>query len=114
MGAQQGNPIGYQSASVNGQLVNIAPRAAFSPTIYGGAYSAPMAWQRQGVYTVPPVTPNPATMAEMAPAEYGGTMTYPTSSGAGGNPWSIKSSPVPWAVAFLAFAIFMLWKVHYR
>jgi hypothetical protein len=109
----QGNPLGYQSASVNGQLVNIAPKAAFSPTVYGGAYSAPGGWQRQGVYTVPPVTPSPSQMADMAPQEYGGT-NIPSATDSGGSPWSLTKSPVPWVIAFLAFSLFMLWKVHYR
>ena len=107
--------IGYESQVVNGQLVNVAPRAAYDPTVIGGAYYAPGGWQRQGVYTVPPVTPSPSQMNDMAPQEYGGTnATFPTATNEKGNPFSLTKSPLWWVLGFLALSLFMLHKIVYK
>lgn len=103
-----GNPLGYQSEVVNSTLVPVAPRAAYAPLIWGGAFTGP-AWPRQGVYNVPPVMPSPES------TDYHNAFA-PQSAPTGGtnNPWSWAKSPVVWVLVFLLFSIVMLHKVHYR
>jgi hypothetical protein len=116
MAVQTTQPIGYQSAVVNGQLVNVAPGAAFSPLAFGPAYTGPGMWPRQGVYNVPPVLPSASLQASMAPASYGQSGTYPLPSATDhqGNPFSITASPLLWALAFLTLGLAMLYFIHYR
>lgn len=106
--------IGYQSTVVNGQLVPIAPRAAFDPLAFGPAYTGPGMWPRQGVYNVPPVLPSPALQASMAPASYGGTYPLPTATSETGNPFHPTKSPVLWGLGFLAAGLAGLHFIHYR
>lgn len=109
-------PVGYESQVVNGQLVNVAPAAAYDPIIFGAMYTGPGQWPRQGVYNVPPVLPTPELQSAMAPASYGATEAYPpapTPTSATGNPFHLTKSPALWAIAFLAFSLFMLHKVHW-
>lgn len=108
--------IGYESAVVNGQLVNIAPMAGYSPIAFGPAYTGPGMWPRQGVYNVPPVLPSPGLQRSMAPASYGqsGQYPFPTPTNDNGNPWSLTKSPVVWALAFLAVGLIMLYFIHYK
>jgi hypothetical protein len=108
--------LGYSSAVVNGQMVNIAERAAYDPLIFGQAYTGPGMWQRQGVYNVPPVLPSPTLQASMAPTAYGATGTYPfpTATGPGGSPFHMTKSPLPWALAFLIAGLALLHFVVYK
>jgi hypothetical protein len=107
--------LGYESAVVNGQLVNVAPAPAYDPLIFGAAYTGP-AWPRQGVYNVPPVMPSASAMTDMAPGAYGGTGTavIPTATSETGNPFHIKKSPVLWAIFFLIASLLMLHYVHFK
>jgi hypothetical protein len=111
--------LGYETQVVNGQMVNVAPKAGYNPIIFGQAYASPSMWPRQGVYNVPPVIPSGALQASMAPAAYGqsgggtGNMV-PTSGSASGSPFSFTKSPLPIALLFLAAGILMLQHIHYR
>lgn len=110
----QGSPLGYESAVVNGQLVNVAPRAAYSPLVFAGAYSGP-AWPRQGVYDVPPVLPSADQLAGMTPGTYGGTAgEYPTATDEYGNPLHPTKSPLWWVLGFLAASLLFLHYVVYK
>ena len=116
--------IGYESAVVNGQLVNVAPKAGYDPLIWGQAYASPSMWPRQGVYNVPPVVPSGALQASMAPSAYGSsaltggsgmpTNTIPTATSETGNPFSFTKSPLILALVFLTVGILMLQHIHYR
>jgi hypothetical protein len=110
--------IGYESEIVNSQLVNVAPAQAFNPLVFGRSYVPVGAWPRQGVYNVPPVLPPGGGLAKaMAPAAYGGTGAYgvtPSSVDSSGSPFSLKSSPLWWAIGFLVVGLLMLHFVHYR
>jgi hypothetical protein len=101
--------LGYESAVINGQLINIPPMAGYDPLIFGGAFTGP-AWPRQGVWDVPPVIPSAAT------ADYGlgGTGSYPTATDENGSPWSVTKSPVLWVLGFLAAALLFLHYVVYK
>jgi len=108
--------IGYQSAAVNDQLVNVAPGAAYTPLAFGPAYTGPGMWPRQGVYNVPPILPSPSLQRSMAPASYGasGSYPFPTATGETGSPFSLKGSPVLWAFGFLAVGLALLYFIHYK
>lgn len=108
--------LGYQTEVVNGQMVNVAPAAAYDPIIFGAAYTGPNMWPRQGVYNVPPVLPSPALQADMAPSSFGGTGTtaLPTATSETGNPFHMKKSPVMWAIIFLIASLLMLHFVHFK
>jgi hypothetical protein len=110
-----GSPLGYESEIVNGQLINVAPLAAFNPLVIGGAYAAPASWPRQGVWDVPPVMPS---AAEQVSSTYGGfangTTQYPTATDANGSPFSIKSSPLWWAVGGIVACLLFLHYVVYK
>jgi hypothetical protein len=107
--------LGYSSATVNGQLVNVAPSAPFDPLIFGQAYTGPGYWMRQGVYNVPPVLPSGALQASMSPSSYGSTgFQAPTASDANGNPFHPTKSPLWMALGFLIIGILMLQHIHYR
>lgn len=114
--------LGYETQVVNGQMVNVAPKAGYDPLIFGQAYVGPSYWPRQGVYNVPPVLPSGALQASMAPASYGssgGTLgptgfSYPTPQSETGSPFSFTKSPLILALAFLTVGILMLQHIHYR
>jgi hypothetical protein len=106
--------VGYGSAVVNGQLVNIAPMQAFNPLTFGQAYTGPGMWPRQGVYNVPPVMPSAADQGSMAPGSYGGLNPMPTSTDAKGSPWSLTKSPLWWGLGFLIAGVLMLQHIHYK
>lgn len=108
--------IGYESAVVNGQLVNIAPKAAFDPLIFGAMYTTGGMWPRQGVYNVPPVLPSASLQAAAAPESYGssGSYPYPSASDEQGSPFSMTKSPLWWALGFLVVSLLMLHFIHYK
>lgn len=108
--------FGYESQAVNGQLVNVAPGAAYDPIIFGASYTDPGMWPRQGVYNVAPVLPSPGLESAMAPAAYGGggTMVTTTAVSERGNPFHPTKSPLIAAVVLLVFAVAMLHFVHLR
>lgn len=107
--------LGYQSAVVNGQLVNVAPKAGYDPLIFGQAYTGPAYWPRQGVYNVPPVLPSAGLQGSMAPATYGYTgMPIPTATNENGSVWSFTKAPVIMGLLFLFAGILMLQHIHYR
>lgn len=107
----QGSPLGYESAVVNSQLINIAPKAAYDPLVFAGAYSGP-GWPRQGVYDVPPVMPSSDSGSNYAWSNPGGT--YPTATDQEGSPFSLKSSPLWWSVGFIAATLLFLHYVVYK
>jgi hypothetical protein len=104
--------LGYETEVVNGQMVNVAPAAAYDPLVFAGAYSGP-AWPRQGVYDVPPVMPSAATSVDAG--DYGGmSNAYPTATDASGSPFSLKSSPLWWALGGLVASLLFLHYVVYK
>jgi hypothetical protein len=105
--------LGYESAVVNGQLINVAPKQAFSPLTFGQAYTGPAYWPRQGVYNVPPVVPSGALQNSMAPAAYGG-FPMPSATSESGNPFHPTKSPLWLALVFLIGGILMLQFIHYK
>lgn len=112
----EGNPIGYSSAVVNGELINIAPRAAFDPLIFGAAFAPGGMWPRQGVYNIPPIIPNPDMVTDSVSAGggvYSTPGTFPTVNDEKGNPFSFTKSPVILALLALVFSLVMLHFVHY-
>lgn len=107
--------LGYTTANVNGQMVNVAPAAGYDPLIFGQAYTGPAYWPRQGVYNVPPVLPSGQLQGSMAPASYGYTgMPVPTATSGSGNPFHPTKSPLWFALGFLIVGILMLQHIHYR
>jgi hypothetical protein len=108
--------IGYGSAVVNGQLINVAEKAAYDPLVFGQAYTGPGMWQRQGVYNVPPVLPAPSLQSSMSPVAFGATGTYPfpTATSEQGNPFHPTKSPLWWGLGFLAGGLLLLHFVIYR
>ena len=119
--------VGFESQTVNGQLVNVAPGQGYSPLTFGAMYTGPGLWPRNGVFNVPPVTPSPGstgqggttttglTQANGSPSGTGATLpTSGTSNGATANFMHPTKSPVLWAIGFLVFALFMLHKVHFK
>jgi len=107
----QGAPIGYGSAVVNSQLIPIPVKAAYDPLVFAGAYSGP-GWPRQGVYDVPPVMPSADSSAGYAWSNPGGT--YPTATDTQGSPFSLRSSPLWWALGFIGAALLFLHYVVYK
>jgi hypothetical protein len=109
--------IGYESAVINSQLVNVAPLQGYNPLVMGRAYTPVGAWPRQGVYNVPPVLPAGSLQQSMAPAAYGGTVStgvLPTMADDQGSPFSVKSSPLWWGLGFLILGVLMLQHIHYK
>lgn len=108
--------FGYESQVVNGQLINVAPGAAYDPIIFGAAYTDPGMWPRQGVYNEAPVLPSASLMTESAPASYGGggTLVMPTATSIDGNPFHPTKSPLIAAIVLLIFSVAMLHFVHFR
>lgn len=107
--------LGYETATVNGQMVNIAPRAGYDPLIFGQAYTGPAYWPRQGVYNVPPVLPSTALQGSMAPASYGYTgFPPPSANDETGSPYSFTKSPLWMGLLFLVVGILMIQHIHYR
>jgi hypothetical protein len=112
--------IGYGSVGVNDQLVPIPTLAAFHPLAFGPTYTGPAFWPRQGVYNVPPIMPSASMQASMPASAYGGTVgengTYdaPTALGPQGSPWSLKHSPLLWALLFLVVGLAGLHFIHFK
>lgn len=102
--------LGYETAVVNGQMVSVAPRAAFDPLIFGPAYSSGNMWPRQGVYNTPPILGTVSGTSPASPA----SGSYPTATGPNGNPLHPTKSPVLWVLLFLALSLFALHKVFWR
>jgi hypothetical protein len=112
--------IGYESAAVNDQLVNVAPGQAYAPLAYGPTLGTGPAWPRNGVFNVPPVVPSPADQQGMAPtqigssANYGGSVPLPSTQSASGSTLSPTGSPVMWALGFFVLGMLLLVFVHYK
>ncbi len=107
--------LGYESEVVNGQLVNVAPKAAYKPMIFGPMFATGGMWPRQGVYNIPPVLPSPSTRADEPEAMSAyGNLPFPTASSETGNPYHPTKSPLWWALGFLVFSLFMLHVVHFK
>jgi hypothetical protein len=112
--------IGYESAAVNDQLVNVAPGQAYAPTTFGSAYTGPGFWPRNGVFNVPPVVPSPTIQAGQAPSQapspgssYGGS-GIPTSMSQSGNAFHLTQSPLVWALGMFVVGLLMLQHIHYK
>ena len=113
--------LGYESAVVNGQLVNVAPKQGFDPLTFGQAYTGPGMWPRQGVYNVPPVLASAGLQSSMAPAAMGqgpGNMPngnqVPTALSEAGSPFHPTKSPLRWALGFLVIGLLMLQYIHFK
>lgn len=106
--------LGYESAVVNGQLINVPPKQGFNPLTFGQTYSGPSMWLRQGVYQVPPVLPSSALQTSVAPISYGATGDMPSATSATGNPFHPTKSPLWWGLGFLIIGILMLQHIHYH
>jgi hypothetical protein len=112
--------IGYESAAVNDQLVNVAPGQAYAPLAYGASLSGPGFWPRNGVFNTPPVVPSPADQANMAPtqlgsgANYGGSIPMPTMASETGNTFHLTKAPTVWGIGFFVLGILMLMYIHYK
>lgn len=107
--------LGYETSVVNGQMVNVAPKAGYDPIIFGQAYTGPAYWPRQGVYNVPPVLPSAELQGSMAPSSYGYTgFPVPTATDAKGSPFSPTKSPVWMGLLFLIAGVLMIQHIHYR
>lgn len=114
--------VGYETAQVNSQLVNVAPAQGYAPLTFGAAYTGPGFWPRNGVFNVPPVTPAPGTTGQ------GGTTVTGITAGNGSpsptagamspegdvNFFHPTKSPLILAVVFLAVGLLMLHKIHFR
>jgi hypothetical protein len=112
--------VGYESAAVNNQLVNVAPGQAYAPLAYGSELSGPGFWPRNGVFNTPPVVPSPADQGGMAPtqlgsgANYGGSVPIPSVASETGNPFHVTKSPLVFGLLFFVFGILMLMYIHYK
>lgn len=107
--------LGYESEVVNGQLINVAPLAAYDPLILGGAYYQPAGWPRQGVWDVPPVMPSAADTAGSSWGSLSGQQgQYPTAVGSNGSPFSLKGSPLWWALGGIVACLLFLHYVVYK
>jgi hypothetical protein len=107
--------LGYETQVVNGQMVNVAPKAGFDPIIFGQAYTGPGYWPRQGVYNVPPVMPSGSLQGSMAPASYGYSgFPVPSATSESGSPFHPTKSPLVFGLFFLIAGILMLQYVHYK
>jgi hypothetical protein len=119
--------LGYETAQVNSQLVNVAPGQAFAPLTFGSQYTGPGYWPRNGAYNAPPVMPSTSSIAGNSTMGSGGSVSVGGSS-SGGHPmpsagtitrdggsnyFSLKSSPLIWAVGFLGVGLAMLHFIHY-
>lgn len=108
-------PLGYETAVVNGQMVNVAPQAGYDPLVFGPAYTGPGMWMRQGVYNVPPMMPSGALQGAQTPSSYGWTSpTLPSATDGAGSPFSPTKSPLWVALLFLIVGILMLQHIHYK
>lgn len=107
--------LGYESQVVNGQLVNVAPKAGYDPIIFGQSYTGPSYWPRQGVYNVPPMLPSGELQGSMAPQAYGYTgMPVPTMTSEKGSALHITKGPVVFGLLFLIVGVLMLQHIHYK
>jgi hypothetical protein len=107
--------LGYESQAVNGQLVNVAPKAGYDPIIFGSAYVGPAYWPRQGVYNVPPVMPSGSIQQSQAPGSFGYSgFSVPTATDETGSPFNFKKSPLWMALIFLIVGVLMIQHIHYR
>lgn len=114
--------VGYETAQINSQLLNVAPAQSFAPVTYGAAYTGPGFWPRNGVFNVPPVTPSPGTTGHGGNTATGLTAANGSPSPTAGalsadgtaNFFHMGKSPLIWALGFLALSLLLLHKVHYR
>lgn len=102
--------ISWGSDVVNGQLVPSAPASAFFPLSMGAQYGAPGRYPRQGTYQVPPVTPNPAMAAQMAPSALG---TAPDINVNAGSLFHPTRGTIVFGFGSLVLGLFMLHYIHY-
>jgi len=104
--------LGYETAVVNGIMVNTAPAAAYDPLIFGPAYTGGT-WLRQGVYSAPAVVPSPGSTAGSSDAtNFSGAPASPDI--ASGSKFSFVRSPVLWVLLLLGISLFMLHTVIYK
>jgi hypothetical protein len=110
--------LGYETEVVNGVMVNVAPRAAYDPLVFAGAYSGP-GWPRQGVYDVPPVIPSADSSSGYAWSNptgmgSGNAGSYPTATDEKGSPFSLTKSPLWWALGAVIGSLLFLHYVVYK
>lgn len=112
--------LGYTSAVVNGQLVDLPPEAAIAPLSMGASFTGPGYYPLGGQYLTPPVLPSPT--ANMGAAAYSpdgsGGVNFPTAgkinSDGSVNFFSVKKSPLLWVIGLLVVSLVMLHKIHFR
>lgn len=105
--------IPWGSKVVNGQLVTQAPTQAFNPMIWGPAFGSGGMYPRQGVFSLPPVSPNAMQQQAQAPSSSSGNI-LPTATSETGNPFHPTKSPLWIALASLVIGVMMLHHIHYR
>lgn len=112
--------LGYESAVVNGQLVNVAPGQGYNPLTFGSMYTGPGFWPRGGVFNVPAVAPAMGTWegSDMTGGNTAGGQPHPTAgavnANGGVNYYHPTKSPLIWAVAFLAGGLALMHFIHYQ
>lgn len=108
--------IGYGSAAVNDQLVPVVPDQAYHPLVFGRI--AEDMWPAVGTYQQPPVMSQQTNFGSVPPwngyVGAAGTGTYPTNNDTEGSPFSLKMSPLWWALGFLGLSLFLLHVVFFR
>jgi hypothetical protein len=107
------NLTGPDSQAVNGQLLSFPTSASYTPTSYGP--------QTVGVPNVTPSYPpflGGAVQSAPGAESVGGYGTagqnQMATAYAANNPWSLKASPVLWAVGGLVLSLICLKAVHWR
>jgi hypothetical protein len=109
--------IGYGSDAINDQLVPVPPVAAYNPLVYGAMVDM---WPAYGTYSTPPVlgasSPITGTADYSMPGqpEHGGSITMPTAVSPEGSPFSLKHSPLWWAIFGVVGSLLILHYVFWR
>jgi len=102
--------LGPSSNVINGQLLGLPQGFQFSPRGYGpGTVTVPASPP-----TVPPGVQGGSTTTQASAAGSGMGQVGRYKAAAAANPWSPRTSVLPWAVVGLIFAVLMLHYVHYR
>lgn len=105
--------FGPDSQVINGQLVPVMGSSVWSPVAWGplpGRTGTPAP-----VPTIPPIVGNSGG-GYGGPGNAvggGGTANDATAAVAADNPWSLKLSPLPWALGFLIVGLLGLRWIHW-
>jgi hypothetical protein len=100
--------LGASTNVINGQFIGLPQGYQYAPQGYGpGTVTVP-----SSPPTVPPSIGGGSSTQLASASGLGQVGLY--GSQAAAHPWSLKVSPLPWAVLGLLFALVMLHLVHYR